>query len=74
MSSPVQGSAFVQRSGPKPRKAQGQPTPIKRIAGSGTETTTSQFYRLSTSEHINRIGSIIVLRGERETLHDFEKK
>jgi hypothetical protein len=46
---------------------------IKRTAGSGTETITSQFYRLSTSEHINRIGSIIVRQGERETFNDLEK-
>jgi hypothetical protein len=46
---------------------------MRRIAGSGTETTTSQFYRLSTSEHINRIGSIIVRQGERETFNDLEK-
>jgi hypothetical protein len=46
---------------------------MRRIAGSGTETTTSQFYRLSTSEHINWIGSIIVRQGERETFDDLEK-
>src|SRR5262245_46165758 len=53
-------------SGPQPRRRVGQPTPMSASAGSGTQATTSSFYRLSTSEHIREIGSIIVARPERE--------